>query len=198
MHTFIIYFADKSQNSKAYNKFEFLLLIISNQFIMYSFTLVVFALKMSSLIFCALPQIMFFNMWVSISGFNYEHYCRSKVILAGVVKGKSRMCCSSKGKSSLLSCLQFLGWLLGRVHFLDLLHFWNRLYFLVGLHFWGHCYFWCCLHFLGFKLLARHHFWGQNSAKCGQTGSYGTKWGETGPKGIKRGHMGPNRFKWDT
>ena len=114
VHTFIIYFADKSQNSKGYNKFEFLLLIIflkSNQFIMYSFTLVVFALKMSSLIFCALPQIMFFNMWVSISGFNYEHYCRSKVILAGVVKGKSRMSCSSKGKPSLLSCLQFSGWL---------------------------------------------------------------------------------------
>ena len=59
--------------------------------------------------FSAMPQIMFMNMWVSISGFNDEHHFRFRVIPAVVVKGKSCMCCDNQGKSSLFICLPFLG-----------------------------------------------------------------------------------------
>ena len=76
--------------------------------------------------FCAMPQIMFMNMWVSISSFNDEHHFQSRVIPAVVVKGKSCMCCDNQGKSSLFSCLPFFGLILflGSISFLELSFFW--------------------------------------------------------------------------
>ena len=34
-------------------------------------------------------------LWVSISAFNMVHHFQSKVIVALVIKGKSRICCQS-------------------------------------------------------------------------------------------------------
>ena len=119
-----------------------------------------------------------FNTWVSISGFNYEHHSWSKVILAVLVEGNSRMCCGSKGMFSHFSVLNFWVDFIFLFHLLDHLNFWGlphscgRLYFLVGLHFLGHSYFgvvsiFCfCFLFLGCL-----PFWGP-------------------------GHTGPNRAKW--
>ena len=114
-------------------------------------------------------------MWISISGFNYEHQYQSKVILALLVMGESGMCCGSKGKSSLLSCLLFLDLLFFSFPSFRSSSFFGRSTFLglsAGLQFRDHCYFWCCLQFFGFLLfLACCQFEGQNSAKRGQAGS---------------------------
>ena len=80
--------------------------------------------------FFAFPQILFFNMWVSISGINYEHHYWSKATLAVIVKVKSRMCCHSIGKSLLWSIFNF--W----VHFIFIFHL------LCPLPFWGLPHFW--------------------------------------------------------
>ena len=152
------------------------------------------------------------NMWGSISGFNYEHHCRSKVIHAGVVKGKSCMCCSSKGRSSLLSSLQFLGWLLGCVHFFgpsaflewSLFFSWSSFLgsslFLVLSPFFGcFSFFWVVsLLVIVFDYSLVIIFWGktvQNVVKLGHTGPNG---GKQGQKGATWGNTGPNKVKWDT
>ena len=154
--------------------------------------------------FWVLPQIMFFNMWVSISGFNYEHHYRSKVILAVVVRGKS-MSCGSKGKSSLLSCLQFLSWLyfsfpsfgsfliFGPSTFLVLSLFfgWSSFsgssLFLVLSPFFGVYAFFGLSSFLGLALIIGLSSFLSNSGKRGQMGpskaehgKIGSKWGQTG------------------
>ena len=114
-------------------------------------------------------------MWISISGFNYEHQYQSKVILALLVMGESGMCCGSKGKSSLLSCLLFLDLLfflfhlLGHLRFLGVPHFQGcLLVFNLGII----VIFGVVFNFLAFFFfLACCQFEGQNSAKRGQAGS---------------------------
>ena len=153
--------------------------------------------------FCVLPQIMFFNMWVSISGFNYEHHYWSKVILAVVVRGKSCMSCGSKSKSSLLSCLQFLSWLyfsfpsfgsflfFGPSTFLVLSLFfgWSSFsgssLFLVLSPFFGVYAFFGLSSFLGLALIIGLSSFLSNSGKRDQTRLYRAKWGQATPNMVK-------------
>ena len=55
----------------------------------------------------AVPQIMFVNIWVSISGFNKEHHVQSRVILTAVVEGKSRICWGSQESLHFLAVFIF-------------------------------------------------------------------------------------------
>ena len=134
--------------------------------------------------FCAMPQIMFMNMWVSISGFNDEHLFRSKFILSVVVKEKSCMCWGSQGKSSLWTFFNsgvesifrfsfifgdiFIFWVVfifflaflffGSSPFLGCPHFWGNLFF-VDLYFLGHLHFWGCLFFSCFHFGVISNIW---------------------------------------
>ena len=140
--------------------------------------------------FCAMPQIMFMNMWVSISGFNDEHLFRSKFILSVVVKEKSCMCWGSQGKSSLWTFFNsgvesifrfsfifgdiFIFWVVfiffWLSYFLVLLHFWAVLifgviFFLLIFIFWGIfifevVFFLVVFILVSFQIFGHLHFWG--------------------------------------
>ena len=163
-----------------------------------------------------------FIIWVSISSFKYKHHYQSKVILAVVVKRKSCMCSGSKGRSSNLMCLHFLGLFFFSIFWVILLfrafHIFGVVYISLLVFIFGHRYFGCCLQLYGFLpfwdfiwLFAHHHFCGYNSKNRGKpdfTGSNGAKQGkegqmrtnraklgQTAPNGAKRAQTGSNRVK---
>ena len=131
--------------------------------------------------FCALPQIMFLFLYV---GF----YLQFQLWTSLMIKGHS--CCGShsKGRSLLLSNLQFVSWLyLGPLPFWGLLYFWDWFYFFV-FPFWWSSFFgtWVflvlCPLFGGF-LLSHLSFW-----NCFYTLTCLYFWG-------KQFKMGSNRTK---
>ena len=106
------------------------------------------------------------NMWGSISGFNFEHYYQSLVILTVIVKVKSCMCCCTKGKSSLLSCHQLLDWLYFSFPSFGFSSFFGHSAFLDVVFI-----FWSVIIIFGVVSI----LWEQ-----GQMGSNGAKWGQKG------------------
>ena len=153
----------------------------------------------------ALPQFFFL-----ISSINYEHHYQSKVILALVVKGKSRMCCGSRGKSSLFSIFDLT------LFFFSI--FWVVLIFGGLLQYWGSLYSWfvfifgvtdifsdvsifCVFSFeeLSFFLwlswvIGSSSFLGAKQCKTGlnRIRANRTKQHQTGPNGAKQGKTGPD------
>ena len=101
-----------------------------------------------------------------------------KFILSAVVKGKSRRCCCSQGESSLLSFLQFWGWIYSSILFIfggififgvfsifQAVLIFGVIFFLLifileHLHFWDSSIFEVVFHLVSFKILGHLYFLG--------------------------------------